>query len=179
MKNKVLLICALLCCSLLVGCESAPEVTPTHTAEDLEQVAAENHELEVSSAYEEGFEAGKSVGYDDGFSDGFVVGYNDGWSDAFLEAKTSPEPVEESRIDAALALRQWQRKFAVETTEPVTTTEPAETTTPVATVVYVTKTGTNYHSDGCAYLAQSKLARSLEVAVSMGYAPCSKCNPPQ
>ena len=44
--------------------------------------------------------------------------------------------------------------------------------------VYVTKTGTKYHADGCKFLAKSKIATSLEDAKKK-YSACSVCNPPK
>ena len=46
-------------------------------------------------------------------------------------------------------------------------------------IVYVTKTGTKYHVDGCQYLNDSKIPISLEEAELEGYLPCDKCNPPK
>ena len=43
--------------------------------------------------------------------------------------------------------------------------------------VYITKTGSCYHADGCSSLRRSKIATSLSDAVSRGYSPCSKCHP--
>lgn len=45
------------------------------------------------------------------------------------------------------------------------------------TVVYITKTGECYHSDGCSSLRKSKIATTLKSAVDKGYRPCSKCHP--
>jgi len=47
-----------------------------------------------------------------------------------------------------------------------------------AQTVYITKSGTKYHSSGCRYLSQSKIAIDLSDAVNGGYSPCSVCNPP-
>lgn len=44
--------------------------------------------------------------------------------------------------------------------------------------VYVTKTGSKYHKDGCRYLSRSQIAVSLEDAVAQGYGACSVCHPP-
>ena len=41
--------------------------------------------------------------------------------------------------------------------------------------VYVTKTGSKYHSYGCVYLKKSCIEKDLSVAESQGYTPCSKC----
>ncbi len=41
--------------------------------------------------------------------------------------------------------------------------------------VYVTNSGKKYHQSGCQYLANSKIAISLDEAELEGYEPCSKC----
>jgi len=46
------------------------------------------------------------------------------------------------------------------------------------TIVYITKTGKKYHSEGCRYLSKSKIPISLKDAIKQGYTPCSVCNPP-
>lgn len=43
--------------------------------------------------------------------------------------------------------------------------------------VYITDTGSKYHSSSCSYLKKSKRAISLNDAKSQGYTPCSRCNP--
>ncbi len=45
------------------------------------------------------------------------------------------------------------------------------------TIVHITKTGEKYHSAGCSYL-KSDIPTTLADAVSRGYTPCSRCNPP-
>lgn len=44
--------------------------------------------------------------------------------------------------------------------------------------VYVTKTGSKYHSSGCRYLSKSKISISLKSA-KQNYTPCSVCSPPR
>lgn len=46
------------------------------------------------------------------------------------------------------------------------------------TVVFVTKSGARYHLEGCSALRSSRIAATLAEAVSSGYEPCSRCNPP-
>lgn len=46
------------------------------------------------------------------------------------------------------------------------------------TIVYVTRTGTKYHRDGCGSLSKSKIEITLKEAVEEGYTPCKRCNPP-
>jgi competence protein ComEC len=45
--------------------------------------------------------------------------------------------------------------------------------------VYITKSGTKYHSGGCRYLSKSQKPISLSDAKNGGYTPCSRCNPPR
>ena len=44
--------------------------------------------------------------------------------------------------------------------------------------VYVTKTGTKYHVDGCASLSKSKIPMTLGEATDKYYDACDKCNAP-
>ena len=44
-------------------------------------------------------------------------------------------------------------------------------------IVYVTRTGSKYHSAGCRYLAKSSIPMKLSEA-RLRYGPCSVCNPP-
>lgn len=44
--------------------------------------------------------------------------------------------------------------------------------------VYITRTGSKYHTSTCSYLSQSKIAVSLQEAVNGGYTRCSRCKPP-
>ena len=44
--------------------------------------------------------------------------------------------------------------------------------------VYITKTGSKYHTSSCGYLHSSKIRVTLEYAISHGYTPCSRCHPP-
>jgi hypothetical protein len=44
--------------------------------------------------------------------------------------------------------------------------------------VYITKTGSKYHSEGCSYLKKSSYAISLKDAIDRGYTACSRCDPP-
>ncbi len=70
------------------------------------------------------------------------------------------------------------------------TEEPEPTEAPVSTksaskpsiqyegaTVYVTKSGTKFHRDGCSSLSKSKIPMLYEDAVSENYGPCGKCKP--
>lgn len=43
--------------------------------------------------------------------------------------------------------------------------------------VYITKSGSKYHADGCSYLRGSKIAVDVNEAIKSGYTACSRCNP--
>lgn len=43
--------------------------------------------------------------------------------------------------------------------------------------VYITKSGSKYHADGCSYLRGSKIAVDVNEAIKSGYMACSRCNP--
>lgn len=64
------------------------------------------------------------------------------------------------------------------TPTPAPTPTPEPVSEPVSTTVYITKTGSKYHVDGCQYLSKSQIAISLSDAKSQGYEPCKKCHPP-
>lgn len=55
---------------------------------------------------------------------------------------------------------------------------PPPTRTPASTAVYVTRTGSKYHRDGCRYLSRSRIATTLQAA-KQRYGPCSVCRPPR
>lgn len=44
--------------------------------------------------------------------------------------------------------------------------------------VFITKTGKKYHKKGCGALSKSCIPIALDEAISKGYTPCGKCNPP-
>jgi hypothetical protein len=43
--------------------------------------------------------------------------------------------------------------------------------------VYITASGTKYHTEGCKFLAKSKVPCTLAEAKAKKYEPCSVCNP--
>ncbi len=62
---------------------------------------------------------------------------------------------------------------------PPKASTPPKTNKPVADdpEVYVTRTGSKYHADGCSYLRKSATPMKLSEAKGR-YGPCSKCKPP-
>lgn len=64
------------------------------------------------------------------------------------------------------------------TARPTATPKPTET--PVSKdsyTVYITRTGSKYHRDGCQYLRSSKIEIDKKEAIENGYTACSKCKP--
>ena len=55
-------------------------------------------------------------------------------------------------------------------------TGAGETPPDTASTVYITRTGSKYHRDGCRYLRSSKISIALPDAKRQ-YSPCSVCNP--
>lgn len=43
--------------------------------------------------------------------------------------------------------------------------------------VYLTKSGTKFHREGCSSLSKSKIPISYEDAVGRGFEPCGRCKP--
>jgi len=55
---------------------------------------------------------------------------------------------------------------------PKTTSQPSE-----SDIVYITKTGSKYHRQGCRYLRYSAIPVKRSEAIAKGYGPCSVCKP--
>lgn len=66
----------------------------------------------------------------------------------------------------------------VVTPEPQQETSNVSNTDNVSQKVFVTRTGSKYHRDGCSYL-KSRIESTVSEAKAMGRGPCSRCKPPQ
>ena len=111
-----------------------------------------------NGGYDEGYEEGKQSGYDSGYDEGYRVGYQDGYSDA--------ESDYEGSYTSYIQTSSYQPP-ASQNTEPVQT----------SVTVYITKTGTKYHTATCSYLKNSKISISKDSAIAQGYTACSRCKP--
>ena len=56
-------------------------------------------------------------------------------------------------------------------------TDSQEAVITAGTTVYLTKSGSKFHRDGCSSLSKSKIAISYEDAVARGFEPCGRCKP--
>ena len=128
---------------------------------ELEKELEEQYHQGRSEGYEEGYEEGKQSGYDSGYDEGYRVGYQDGFSEA--------ESICEDKHGSYTSYNQTSsyQPPASQNTEPVQT----------SVTVYITKTGTKYHTATCSYLKNSKIAISKDTAIAQGYTACSRCKP--
>lgn len=100
-----------------------------------------------------GYDSGYAAGYDHGSDIGYDAGYNSGYEKGKKSASANSRPSTPQITVPAI-------------------TAPRQTKT-----VYVTETGSKYHSYGCRYLKDSCFPMSLSDAKANGYTPCSVCKP--
>ncbi|MBR5240249.1 MAG: hypothetical protein IKW04_06730 [Clostridia bacterium] len=66
---------------------------------------------------------------------------------------------------------------ALTSEETMAETETEMPESMVGSTVYVTKSGTKFHRDGCSSLSKSKIPISYDDAISRGFEPCGRCKP--
>lgn len=94
-----------------------------------------------------------------------ALGAGVNWNDATKTVEISKKPTTKStQIESTDAKDTEIRKETKPETKEVT--------------VYVTETGTKYHSSGCRHLSKSKISMNLSAA-RINYSPCSVCSPPK
>lgn len=73
-----------------------------------------------------------------------------------------------------------QQKVPEETpdTEKAAVEAPKAETSQDDITVYITNSGSKYHTSGCRHLSKSKIPISLSDAKARGYSPCGTCRPP-
>lgn len=110
-------------------------------------------------------------------------------------ARVSSRP----KFDQLDAFRSFEKKareagkgvWARMTTDRATSDKPADRDAPSGSrsasganrraggaVVYVTKSGKKYHTEGCRFVTHGGTALTLAEAVARGLEPCSRCRPP-
>ena len=135
-------------------------------------------EEEIQAAYDEAFAAGaasvdvtsqvedaRAEGYEDGRDEGYDEGYDAGYDAGIAEAGEAPD---DSSSSAAT--------YSGGTTS--SSSEGSGYASQSAVTVYVTDTGSKYHSYGCQYLRESCHGMTLYQAKQAGYTACSRCDPP-
>ncbi len=84
----------------------------------------------------------------------------------------------EQSIDSVSVVSENSEASPAEAVEQNTKDEvPVEPLASVGSTVYLTKSGTKFHRDGCSSLSKSKIAISYEDAVERGFEPCGRCKP--
>lgn len=93
---------------------------------------------------------------------GFVAGRGTGQAPPSLSQVEAPSTLADTREDPIERIRAERaaRKPATE-----------------ERVVYMTRTGTKYHTATCQYARKAGIACTLEEAQAKGLGPCSKCRP--
>lgn len=142
----------------------------------------------------EGYEAGRSEGFSlgtaqqqeadltaagDSYRQGYDLGYHDGYAQKLREQQAATEQYLAS-LQPTLPEVTPPAVIAQEpTAEPEPVPASALQPEPVSQTVYVTKTGTKYHLEGCSHLNKSKIEKTLAEAKAENYQPCKSCKPPQ
>lgn len=137
---------------------------------------SEHKDAWIQEGYENGYDEGNASGYEEGYQVGRQDGYNLGYEDGELDGlKNGQDQGYQDGYASGLAVGSV-KVSEPKPQEPAAVT--ADTSEPVAQMVYITKTGSKYHRDGCSYL-KSRIEISLEDAKARGYEPCSRCGPPR
>lgn len=117
--------------------------------------ASQNYDIGFADGEKNAIEKSKKTWYDDGYLTGYSVGYNAGIND-----------YKEAHSGTAFGNYHSNQKNTYQA--PATSN---------SYTVYITATGSKYHSYGCSYLRSSCYAIDINDAVAQGYTACSRCNP--
>jgi len=108
-------------------------------------------------------------------SDGSAVSFDK--AESSVKAENSPETkYQESKpstVNESPTETKKQENSAGEKTQAPPSSDNTERN---GETVYITKSGSKYHKDGCRYLSKSKIPISLSEALKRNYTPCSACN---
>lgn len=113
--------------------------------------------------YNQGYKQGETDTYNTAYAEGEVYGYTTGYDDGYDEGYSDGEKYGR----AAEISKNLGSRIKTNSSPQVT----------YDYTVYVTDTGSKYHSYGCRYLKDSCFPVSLSDAKASGYTPCSVCKP--
>lgn len=130
------------------------------------------YESEYESRYREGYDTGKSAGYDYGKREGYNSGYTEGYTKGKGSVDTSKSYNNGYNAGYNDGYSDGAAKSATSSQSTYSSNSPSYSYT-----VYITATGSKYHSYGCSYLRNSCYSISLSDAIAQGYTACSRCNP--
>ena len=97
-----------------------------------------------------------------------------------LRSEPSPHSYNATRTTTASTYHSGTTTRATPRPTARPTATPKPTAAPVSKdnyTVYITRTGSKYHRDGCQYLRSSKIEIDKKEAIENGYTACSRCNP--
>ena len=99
-------------------------------------------------------------------------------SGEIVTGETTISSLPEQNIESASVISETPEPSPAEADKPNTADTVSVTTHAQAgSTVYLTKSGTKFHRDGCSSLSKSKIAISYEDAVERGFEPCGRCKP--
>lgn len=119
------------------------------------RASSQNYDAGYADGEKDGAEKAKRTWYDNGYSTGYSVGYTAGIDD-YKKAQ--------SEKSSSNYYSNSQNTYQ----EPATSN---------SYTVYITATGSKYHSYGCSYLRDSCYPIDVNDAIARGYTACSRCNP--
>ena len=97
-----------------------------------------------------------------------------------LSSEPSPHSYNTTRTTTASTYHSETTTRATPRPTARPTATPRPTAAPASKenyTVYITRTGSKYHRDGCQYLRNSKIEIDKKEAIENGYTACSRCNP--
>lgn len=117
-------------------------------------------------------EAARGAGYDQGYEEGRQTGYAEGYKAGLAEVPQAAAAQTDVQPSAPEEPRETETAAPAEAAATIQGEQESQGT------VYVTKSGTKYHREGCSYLSGGRTALGLADAKNQGYTPCSRCKPP-
>ena len=141
------------------------------------------------------FFLGYLSGYDRGYADGYYEeqeisreealgeynrGYQEGYSKVTEELQIQYDTGYEEGYQKGLDEGKQQEEGNENGVAVIPASAPKSVPTGSVTskqTVYITNTGTKYHTPGCRYLDESRIQTDLSDAKQKGYKPCRVCNP--
>ena len=91
-----------------------------------------------------------------------------------LEEKNEELEAENGKLKTSASKSSSTKTTSTTSTATIKAATPTQSSN--SYTVYITKTGSKYHRDGCSYL-KSKITIDKNSAISSGYGACSRCNP--
>lgn len=169
----LMLVAACLCTGLAVGTSSCQVMTDEEISSMQDEYYNRGRasvDIEVDEM-EAQLDEKRTEGYAEGFDRGYDAGYENGKKDGIKEAGEASEEAADSSSSSAVY-------SGGTTSSSSSSTEGSGYASQSAMTVYVTDTGSKYHSYGCQYLRESCHGMTLYQAKQAGYTACSRCDPP-